>query len=112
MIKAVRGAYSLEVDSKEEIEKKTLEFLDTFFYINKIKKNKIVNILISSTNDIKSDYPCKYFRKYGLDFSLMCLQEQFVENSEPLIIRVFFLIKTFRKLKPVYINRAKKLRKF
>lgn len=110
MIKAVRGAYSIEKDNIDEIRLKTFSFLNEFFRINKIKKRRIVQILVSSTHDIKSVYPCRYFREYGLDLPLICVQEQYVENSQPLIIRILFLIKTFKKLFPVYMGRASLLR--
>ena len=109
MIKAVRGAFSIDIDNEQEIKKKTFIFLDQFFTVNKINKKNIIQIIISSTNDIHSAYPCKFVREYGINVPLLCVTEQSVKDYPELIIRFMFLVRTFKKLKPVYLDRARSL---
>ena len=92
---SVRGATTVNKDTKEEIEIKTNKLLQDIFSSNNIKKNDILFIIFSSTEDLKSYYPASAARiKFGLNNeSLFSTIEPNVKNSLKLCIRVLIVLK-------------------
>jgi len=114
LLTGIRGAISVERDSKEEIEEAVSELLKSIFERNKIEVSKIASVIFSVTPDIKSYNPATAAReKLNLDATpLMCLSEAIFDNSPEMIIRVLILYnadETF-KVNHVYLKRAQSLR--
>ena len=61
-ILSVRGATTISSDSKNEVEDKTTNLLNTIIDSNNINKNNILFIIFSTTDDIKSYYPATVAR--------------------------------------------------
>lgn len=114
MLFGIRGATSVEKDSKEEIEKAVSELLKNIFEKNKIEVSKIASIIFSVTPDIKSYNPATAARKkFNLSTTpLMCLSEAVFDNSPEMIIRVLILYNADESFKAnhVYLKRAQNLR--
>jgi len=89
--------------------------LQDIFSSNNIKKNDILFIIFSSTEDLKSYYPASAARiKFGLNNeSLFSTTEPKVKNSLKLCIRVLIVFKSKipqKDLKFIYLENAKNLR--
>ncbi|MQG06795.1 MAG: chorismate mutase [SAR202 cluster bacterium] len=114
-IVSVRGATTVNKDTKEEIEIKTNKLLQDIFSSNNIKKNDILFIIFSSTEDLKSYYPASAARiNLRLNNeSLFSTIEPKVKNSLKLCIRVLIVFKSKipqKDLKFIYLENAKNLR--
>lgn len=112
---SVRGATTVNKDTKEEIEIKTNKLLQDIFSSNNIKKNDILFIIFSSTEDLKSYYPASAARiNLRLNNeSLFSTIEPNVKNSLKLCIRVLIVFKSKirqKNLKFIYLENAKNLR--
>jgi len=112
---SVRGATTVNKDTKEEIEIKTKKLLQDIFSSNDIKKNDILFIIFSSTEDLKSYYPATVARiNLGLNnVSLFSTIEPKIKNSLKLCIRVLIVFKSKisqKDLKFIYLENAKNLR--
>ena len=112
---SVRGATTVNKDTKEEIEIKTNKLLQDIFSSNNIKKNDILFIIFSSTEDLKSYYPASAARiNLRLNNeSLFSTIEPKVKNSLKLCIRVLIVFKSKipqTDLKFIYLENAKNLR--
>lgn len=112
---AIRGAITLETNSKEEIELNTVELLNTILENNKIAKDDIIQAVFTVTKDIDADFPAKYARlNLGWDnVPMICSYEMAVPNSLQMCLRV--LITTYsdlskNELKHAYLKGAQKLR--
>ncbi|WP_250277750.1 (d)CMP kinase [[Clostridium] colinum] len=112
-IYSIRGAITIEENTKENIVINTEKLLNEIIEKNKIDKSNIVNIIFSATKDITKAYPAVATRNIGLtDCAIMCLQEMEVEDSLKMCIRVMITVTNINKqdLKHIYLKGAKKLR--
>ncbi len=111
---SIRGAITIEENTKENIVINTEMLLNEIIEKNNINKENIINIVFSTTNDITKAYPAIATRNIGItDCAIMCLQEMYVEESLPMCIRVMITVNLDVKkqdLKHIYLKEAKKLR--
>lgn len=108
----IRGATTITEDNPEEIRKAVRELLEQIESRNDLKRDEIMSIVFSSTNDIHSYYPAKAAREVGfVGSSLFSAQEPDIEGGLALCIRTMLFIE--RNITPshVYLRGAKKLRK-
>jgi chorismate mutase len=90
---AIRGATTIEYDSKENIIGEVSSLLSKLVNENKINKDEIVSIIFSNTADIKSFYPATAARVSGYDFCpLFSVQEPEIIGSLPLCIRILIFL--------------------
>jgi len=92
-IVSVRGATTTNSDTKKEIEIKTNKLLEEIFSSNNIRKEDILFIVFSSTEDLKSYYPATVARKnFGLiNESLFSTTEPKIKNNLKLCIRILII---------------------
>ena len=113
-IYSVRGAITIEENTKECIVKNTEELLKQVLKENDIIKDDIINIIFSATKDITKAYPAIATRNLGItDCAIMCMQELNIEGSISMCIRLMMTINTNKsknELKHIYLKEAKKLR--
>ena len=113
---ALRGATTIEANTREEIVSKTTELVRTLAEDNGIGSlSRAVWCMISTTSDITAFYPARSVRESGLlDCPLMSCLEPAIENSLPLCIRVLIELATDEaaELKPchAYLHGAAALR--
>lgn len=107
---AIRGATSIEEDTKEQIKIRVSELMDRIFEENEI--SEIITIIFTVTPDIKSLNPATVARTHlKLDnLSLMCMQEATFDNSVNGIIRVMILCES-KTNNPAYLYGAADLKK-
>ena len=106
--RGVRGAITLDANTKEEVKLATIELLNEMIQKNDIKKEDIAFAIFTTTNDINADFPAKYARiDCGFnEVPMMCYNELNVENSLKMCLRVLLNINTDKKqneIKHIYI---------
>lgn len=89
---SIRGAITVDENTKEAIYKETTVLLEAILNANFLEIEDIVNITFSCTKDLTAAYPAVAARDLGIvDCSLMCVQEMYVENSMPMCLRMMIL---------------------
>lgn len=109
---SIRGAITIEENTKENIIKNTELLLCKIIEKNSITKENIVNIIFTATCDITKAYPAIATRNVGInECAIMCFQEMYTENSLKMCIRVMITVNsTIDNIKHIYLKGAKKLR--
>lgn len=111
-VRAIRGATTLDEDSKEQVIARTSHLLTTIFERNGLAHDDLISIVFTATDDIRSEFPAAAARSIGIsDVPLLCARELDVEGAVDLCVRV--LIHAYVDAKPlrhVYLERARPLR--
>jgi len=115
LVRGIRGATTVDSNSKEEIIEKTKELLITLKKENDFKIEDIVSIFFSITSDLNVAFPAQSARELGWDrVPLFDMQEIDIPGSLPGCIRVLIQIncqKSQTEIKHCYLRRAEILRK-
>ena len=113
-VKAIRGAITVDENTKEAILRETSSLLSEIIKINALCPEEIVFILFTATEDLTAEFPAVAARSMGLrKVPVICARELSVDNSLPMTVRVLVLIDTGKENKEVrhvYLKDAKKLR--
>lgn len=109
---ALRGATTVEKDRPEEIRARTLELYDALVEANNLEQEKIISIVFSATDDIRSAYPGKFLREdRGLaEAALMHFNEMKVTGSLQKCIRILVHYEGNIPKRQVYLHGAAVLR--
>ncbi len=114
LLRALRGATTLEEDTTQQMEERVSTLLDTLMSRNAIAPEDIVSVFFTATDDISSGFPATAARNFGLgDVPLLGAQELAVTDATPLCVRVllhFYTSKSPSELHPVYQEGATVLR--
>ena len=113
--KGIRGAITVDSNTKEALREATIELLSTMMDTNSIEISKISHVIFTTTNDINADFPAKFART-ELEFddvAMMCFHELDVENSLAMCLRILIVLNCEEDFKPqfVYLKGASNLRK-
>ena len=113
--RGIRGATTIETDTKEEVLSATRELLDAILATNPdLKTDDIASGLFTTTEDIASAYPALAARQLGWDLvPVICAREIPVPGGLPLCIRVLIhwnINKKQDEIQHVYLREAVKLR--
>ena len=114
MVKAVRGAISLDSDTEKDLQDKVSELYKGLQELNGFKEEDIISIIFSQTRDISYN-PAKALRiNCGLSFApLFCTQEpECVDFQQEMMLRVLVTFNscTESRGKPLYLGKAAELR--
>lgn len=113
-IYSIRGATTIDENTKEDILRGTEELLQQMIEKNNINKDDIVSMIFTATTDITKAYPAVATRNIGItSCPVMCVQELFVENSLAMCIRVMItatLNIDKSEVQHIYLRNAMKLR--
>jgi chorismate mutase len=111
---ALRGATTCDVDTREEIDRRTQALVTAMMERNAIDHEDIVSIIFTATDDLTAQFPATAARALGLgDVPLICARELGIEGGMPHAIRVLMHLYTPRarsELHHVYLEGAKSLR--
>jgi chorismate mutase len=111
---ALRGATTVEADSREALLDRTRELLAALLERNGVDHDQLVSIIFTATGDLHSEFPALAARSLGLgDVPLLCARELDVTGGNPSTIRVLIHCYSTRpraSLRHVYLHRAKHLR--
>ncbi len=113
-VRGVRGATTVEKNSREEIVAKTLELLETLVGRNGISVEDIASAVFSVTDDVNAEFPAVAARKLGWIYTpLMCTREIPVPGSLQGCIRVLLHVNSDKaqdEMIHIYLYGARKLR--
>ncbi|NLK88134.1 MAG: chorismate mutase [Clostridiaceae bacterium] len=114
MVRAIRGATTINENSADEIYTATTELLEEMTVQNGIEPDDIVSIIFSVTSDLNAAFPAVAARQMGwTKTAMMCTYEIDVPGSLKKCIRVMMHIQSEKgndELKYVYLREAKRLR--
>ncbi|MCP4135726.1 MAG: chorismate mutase [bacterium] len=113
-VRGIRGAITIESNSREEILAKTGEMLESLIEKNTVEVDEIVSVVFSVTEDIDAEFPAVAARNLGWNYTpMLCTREIPVPGSLKNCIRVLLHLNTEKKqheMRHVYLYGAKKLR--
>ena len=113
-IRGLRGATSVDANSKEEIISKTKELLQVIVEKNEVNVEDIASATFSVTDDVTAEFPAVAARQLGWIYTpLFCTREINVPGSLQHCIRVLLHInsdKTQEDMIHIYLYDAEKLR--
>ena len=113
-VRAIRGATSVESNTKEAIYDAASELVTEIVKRNALSSDDIISIHFTATRDLDAAYPAVAPRAMGYtDTPLFCSQEMHVEGSLPRCIRALIHVsaeKTKQEIIHVYLHEAEKLR--
>ena len=78
----IRGAVTVDANTREDILLNTRNLLKEIINQNSLKIEDIVSVLFTATRDLDAAYPAVAARELGIvSASLMCAQEMYVRDS-------------------------------
>ncbi|HVM20576.1 MAG TPA: chorismate mutase [Egibacteraceae bacterium] len=113
---ALRGATTLEADTRDEVMARTTEMLSALLERNGLTAADVVSLLFTATDDIRSEFPAAAVRAAGIsDVPMLCARELGIEGGSgvPLCIRVLAHVYTDQPrdaLRHAYLRDARQLR--
>lgn len=114
LLRALRGATSVERDDAALIEAATRELLEQMLERNSAAPEDLVSLIFTATPDLTAAFPAAAARELGLgDVPLLCAQEIAVPGALPRCVRVLMHLYTERdyaSLRHVYLGEARRLR--
>lgn len=112
--RGVRGATTVDADTREEILVATRQLLALMIRLNDIQSEDVASAIFSTTVDLNAEFPALAARQLGwLDVPLLCTHELDVPGSLRRCVRVLVhwnTHKSQREIRHVYIKDAKRLR--
>ncbi|MGG3842277.1 chorismate mutase [Anoxybacillus kestanbolensis] len=115
MIRAIRGATTVNDNDEREIVDETKRLLTEMVRQNDVSAEDVVSVLISMTDDLNAAFPAKALRYLdGWTYvPVMCMREINVPHSLPKCIRVMMTVHTKRSqqdIHHIYLRDAVQLR--
>ncbi|HLI14888.1 MAG TPA: chorismate mutase [Acidimicrobiales bacterium] len=114
VLRALRGATTLDEDSAEQVRGRVQELVATMLERNEVDVEDLVSVIFTVTPDIVSGYPATAARELGLDeVPLLGAVEADVAGGLARCVRVLMHCYTERPrkdLRHVYLHGARSLR--
>ncbi len=113
---ALRGAITLDADTRDEVLRRTAEMLQAVLDRNGLEPSDLISLILTATDDITTEFPAAAVRKAGIsDVPMLCARELGIvgESNIPLCIRVMAHAYTDRpreELRHAYLRGARQLR--
>ncbi len=113
-VRAIRGATTVEHDTRDEVIARTQELVAEIVRRNNIVDEDMVSIFFTATDDIRSAFPAEAAREAGMTrVPLMCARELAIEGGVRRCIRVMLHVYTplaADELRHPYLHGARQLR--
>lgn len=113
-VRAIRGATTVETDTRESVIARTQELVHAVVERNGLEQDDIISILFTATEDIRSAFPAEAAREAGFTLvPLMCARELDIEDGIERCIRIMMHVTTERAaedLRHPYLHGARQLR--
>src|SRR3990170_7289961 len=114
LCRGVRGAISVEANTREAILEATRELLQEMMKANGLKVKDIACAIFTTTPDLNAEFPAAGARELGWnEVALLCGQEVDVPGALPRCLRVLLLANTHKRAEEmahVYLKEAQALR--
>jgi len=112
--RGVRGAVTVESNTREAILRETRRLLALMIRLNGIEAEDVASAIFTTTHDLNAEFPALAARQLGWwDVPLLCGHEMDVPGQLPRVVRVLVHWNTARPQKDiyhVYLGEATKLR--
>jgi chorismate mutase len=116
-VRGVRGAITVESDTKEEVIASTKWMLEEIISRNNLRAEDIGSMIFTTTEDVSSVFPAQAVRMLDGDgwqyVPLMCAREIPVSGALPMCVRVMMHVNTdkpAKEIQHVFLRDAVKLR--
>ena len=115
LVRGIRGATTVESNTREEILDAARELLDAIVTANELPHDHVASILFSTTVDLNAEFPAVAARELGwTDVALECVHEMNVPGSLPKCLRILMHVntdKTNAEIQHIYLRGARVLRR-
>lgn len=114
LVRGIRGAITVDKNSKTEITKRTQELLLAMARANSLKPTDIISIFFTTTKDINAKFPAYAATGLGWKYvPLLCAHEMNVPGAIKKCIRILmhaYTTKSPQEIRHKYLRKAKSLR--
>ena len=114
MCRGVRGATTVEEDSREEILRATHELLTHMIQANDVHPDDVASVIFTTTPDLNAEYPALAARLPGWeDVALLCTHEMAVHHGLKRCVRILLhwnTEKSLSEMRHIYLRGAVVLR--
>lgn len=112
--RGVRGATTVQTNTRDEILAATTQLLAIMIRLNGIEPEDVASALFTVTTDLDAEFPALAARRLGwMNVPLICSYEIKVPDSLPRCIRILVnwnTEKTQKEIRHAYVNDAQQLR--
>ena len=112
--RGIRGAITVEANTREAILQATRELLAAMLKANEIDVDDVASAFFTTTLDLNAEFPALAAREMGWSHvALLCGHEMNVPGSLPMCLRILLLVNTGRPpadIRHVYLREARVLR--
>lgn len=113
-VRGIRGATTVEENSRDAIVAATAELLDAVVAANAVDQEQVASVFFTTTPDLNAEFPAVAAREAGWqDVALLCGHEMAVPGSLPRCLRLLMHVNTERssaEIQHVYLRGARALR--
>lgn len=113
-VRALRGATTLEADTRDQIIVRTQELIGEIFERNRMVEDDLISIVFTATDDIHAAFPAEAAREAGITHvPLLCARELDIDGGVQRCVRVLvhaYTDRTPAELRHVYLHGAAQLR--
>jgi chorismate mutase len=113
-VRAIRGATTLDSDTREQMIERVTTLLADMFGRNHVDLDDVVSIFFTATDDLHCMFPAEAARTMGLaDIPLMCARELAITGGMPRCVRVMAHVETHHPraaVEHIYHGEARTLR--
>jgi chorismate mutase len=114
MVRALRGATTVERDERSEVEARTQELIAALLERNGLVEDDLISIVFTATDDIHTAFPAEAARSAGITHvPLLCARELEIEGAMARCIRILvhaYTDRGVRELRHPYLHGARQLR--
>lgn len=114
LCRGIRGATTVEANSREAILEATAELMAAMVKANEIKPEDVASAFFTTTPDLNAEFPALAARRLGWnDVPLLCGHEMAVSGSLPMCLRILVHVNTDKRadqIVHVYLRGARVLR--
>ena len=114
LVRGIRGATTVEANTREAILEAASELLQEMVRANGIERERVASVIFSTTRDLNADFPAVAARNAGwTDVALMCGHEMDVPGSLARCLRILMHVNTEQaahEVKHIYLRGAGVLR--
>jgi chorismate mutase len=112
--RGVRGATTVEHNTREEVLRRTQQLLALMIRQNQIEHEDVASAIFTTTPDLNAEFPALAARQLGwIDVPLLCTHEISVPGSLARCVRILIHWNTGKRLEEihhVYVREAARLR--
>ena len=112
--RGIRGATTVEANTREKILEATRELLQQMIDANDVRTDDVACIIFTTTRDLNAEFPAAAVREMGLsDIPLLCAHEMEVPGAISLCLRLLMLFNTEKnapEIAHIYTRGATELR--